>query len=61
MGEFIDKTKGKIKQAIGSLTGNKKLHREGQRDELKGRVEGAFDDVKETAKDAKKSVENIVK
>src|SRR5512133_4114601 len=25
MGEFIDKTKGKIKQAIGDLTGNKEL------------------------------------
>jgi len=25
MGEFIDKSKGKIKQAAGDLTGNKKL------------------------------------
>ena len=38
MGEMIDKSKGKIKQAVGDLTGNKKLKREGERDELKGRA-----------------------
>ena len=36
MGEIIDKTKGKIRQAVGDLTGNKKLKREGERDERKG-------------------------
>jgi uncharacterized protein YjbJ (UPF0337 family) len=51
MGEIIDKTKGKIKQAVGDLTGNKKLKREGERDELKGRVK----DVKRAVKGAVKS------
>jgi uncharacterized protein YjbJ (UPF0337 family) len=31
IGEIIDKTKGKIKQAVGDLTGNKRLKREGER------------------------------
>jgi uncharacterized protein YjbJ (UPF0337 family) len=35
IGEHIDKTKGKIKQAVGSLAGDKKLVREGERDSLK--------------------------
>ena len=32
MGEHVDKTKGRIKQAIGGLTGNTKLKREGKMD-----------------------------
>jgi uncharacterized protein YjbJ (UPF0337 family) len=43
MGEIVDKTKGKIKQAAGDLTGNKGLKREGRR---QGQVEGALKDVK---------------
>ena len=37
MGEIIDKTKGKIKQAAGDLTGKTRLKREGERDERKAR------------------------
>jgi uncharacterized protein YjbJ (UPF0337 family) len=33
MGEIIDKTKDKIKQAVGDLTGDKRLKRLGKRDE----------------------------
>lgn len=56
MGEHTDKTKGKIKQAAGALTGNDKLKREGQRDEAKGRVEGVVKDAKDEAKRVKKAV-----
>ena len=35
--EIIDKTKGKIKQAVGDLTGDKRLKREGERDERKAK------------------------
>ncbi len=54
MGEFTDKSKGKIKQAVGDLTGNRKLKQEGERDELKGRVKGVIKDVKRTVKRAVK-------
>ena len=37
MGEIIDKTKGKIRQAVGDLTGNKRLKRESERDERKAK------------------------
>jgi len=37
MGEIIDRTEGKIKQAVGDLTGNKRLRREGERDEHKAK------------------------
>ncbi|HUS84158.1 MAG TPA: CsbD family protein [Anaerolineales bacterium] len=54
MGEFIDKAKGKIKQGVGGLTGNKKLKREGERDELKGQVKGIVKDGKRAIKRAVK-------
>jgi uncharacterized protein YjbJ (UPF0337 family) len=52
----MDKTKGKIKQAAGDLTGNEKLKREGRRDETKGKIKGVVKDAKEEAKRVKKTV-----
>ena len=43
IGEIIDRTEGKIKQAVGDLTGNKRLRREGR---TLGQVEGAVKDAK---------------
>jgi uncharacterized protein YjbJ (UPF0337 family) len=58
MGEHMDKTKGRIKQAAGDLTGNDKLKREGERDEAKGRVKGVVKDVKDEAKRAEKTMKH---
>ena len=54
MGELIDKVKGKVKQAAGNLTGDKKLQHEGEIDEAKGNLKGAVEDVKHAVKDALK-------
>jgi uncharacterized protein YjbJ (UPF0337 family) len=54
MGELIDKTKGKIKQVAGALTGSKKLERGGRVDTAKGNVKGAFEDAKQAMKGAAK-------
>ena len=61
MGELIDKTKGKVKQAIGDLTGNKELKHEGERDEAKGKVKGAVEDVKNAVKDTGQAIKDAVK
>jgi uncharacterized protein YjbJ (UPF0337 family) len=49
-----DQMKGKLKQAAGVLTGDKKLEREGKLDKAAGSVkkdvEGAVDKVKEAIK-----------
>jgi uncharacterized protein YjbJ (UPF0337 family) len=55
MGEIIDKVKGKIKQAAGTLSGDKNLEREGKMDEAKGKMKGAVEGVKHAVKDAVKS------
>lgn len=54
MGEHTDKAKGNLKQAAGTLTGNDKLKREGQRDEARGHLKGALNEVKNVAKDMKR-------
>lgn len=50
-GEF-DKGKGRIKQATGTLTGDKDLEREGKADRAQGSVKEGIDKVAETARDA---------
>jgi uncharacterized protein YjbJ (UPF0337 family) len=61
MGEFSKKTKGRLEQAIGGLTGNKRLQKEGQADERAGRVEGAVTDVKHAVKSAKHALDEVSK
>jgi uncharacterized protein YjbJ (UPF0337 family) len=52
MGEIIDKVKGKIKQAAGAATGDKKLENAGKLDEAKGNAKGAVEEVKHAVKEA---------
>ena len=54
MGELIDKVKGKIKQAAGSLSGDKTLEAKGKIDEAKGKMKGVAEDIKHSVKDAVK-------
>ena len=61
MGEFIDKTKGKIKRVVGEAVGNKKLEREGKADELAGGAKAVVEDVKDAAKEAKQAIKKAVK
>lgn len=61
MGKLIDRTKGKIKQVLGEATGNDQLRREGVRDEVAGKVEGAIADVKESVKEAGRAITDAVK
>ncbi len=61
MGEFIDKAKGKIKEVVGDLTGDKGLKQEGERDTFKGQVKGAVKDVKNAVKDTAEDTKNAVK
>ena len=54
MGEQTDKVKGRTKQAVGALTGNEKLKREGRLDEHAGdakeKAEGVIDAVRDKVK-----------
>jgi uncharacterized protein YjbJ (UPF0337 family) len=49
----IDKAKGRVKEAAGALTGDRRLKREGRVDQTKGSVKKAVDKVAETVKGQK--------
>ncbi|MCU1466086.1 MAG: hypothetical protein JWM72_2014 [Actinomycetia bacterium] len=51
MDSNTDDLKGRAKEAVGDLTDNDRLKREGKTDRASGKVKGAIDKVEEKAKD----------
>jgi len=51
-----DQAKGRVKQAAGDLTGDDELRREGEQDEIAGKVKDTIDGAKDKANDAIDSV-----
>jgi len=47
MGERTDKAKGHVKEAVGDLTDNERLEREGKLDQASGAVKGGAEDAKD--------------
>lgn len=60
MGNSFDQAKGKIKQAVGDLTGDKDLKNEGRADENAGKVKEFLEDTKEKVEDAVDKIKNEV-
>lgn len=52
MGEKTDKISGRAKQALGAVTGNENMKREGKRQEDKGKLKGKIDSTIGKAQDA---------
>jgi uncharacterized protein YjbJ (UPF0337 family) len=57
----VDQAKGKIKQTVGTVTGDKDLKAEGQVDETLGKVQAAVGRTKRKAGDAITRVGKAVK
>jgi uncharacterized protein YjbJ (UPF0337 family) len=47
----VDQAKGRIKQAVGDLTDDEDLKKEGRADETAGKVKGFVEDAKDKAND----------
>ncbi len=47
----LDQAKGRVKQAVGDLTDNKDLKKQGKADENAGKVKEFLDDTKDKADD----------
>jgi uncharacterized protein YjbJ (UPF0337 family) len=47
VGEKMDKGKGHVKEAVGDLTENERLEREGKLDQASGEVKGRAEDAKD--------------
>ena len=48
----VDKLKGRVKEAAGALTGDKKLKREGKADQAVGKIKQQAEKVIDKVKDA---------
>jgi uncharacterized protein YjbJ (UPF0337 family) len=48
----FNKAKGAVKEAVGKVTGNKKLQAEGKADKVKGTIQNIAGDVKDRARNA---------
>ena len=49
MGGTVDRAKGRIKEAVGALTGDRKLKREGKIDQAKGSAKDTADKLIDSA------------
>lgn len=54
LADRVNTAKGKVKEAVGKLTGSQKLEGEGVADQASGKVQSAYGDTKEKAKGALK-------
>ncbi len=61
MGGKTDVVKGRIKEAVGALTGNDKLRGEGKSDQAIGKVKQAVQKSVDEAKDAAKKTIDMAK
>ncbi len=52
----MDKVTGKVKEVAGKVTGDKRTESEGKADQVKGDVKNATDNVTESAKGVRDSV-----
>jgi uncharacterized protein YjbJ (UPF0337 family) len=60
MGSKSDDLKGRAKEAVGDLTDNEDLKREGQADRAGGKVKEVIEDVGEKAADVVDDIKNAV-
>ena len=60
MGENLDQAKGRVKQAVGDLTDDDQLKKEGKLDELGGKLKEGMDTVKDKAADAVDKIKDKV-
>jgi len=58
VGSDFDKAKGHAKEAVGDLTDNEKLEREGKQDRAGGKVKEFAEDAKDKVEDAVDSVKD---
>ena len=57
MGAKTDQTIGRVKQAVGAVTGDEETKRAGQRQELKGKLDAVFDRAQHALEDLKHKVD----
>lgn len=60
MGEKLDDAKGRAKEAVGDLTDDEELKREGKADQAGGKVKGVIGNIADKADDLVEKVKDKV-
>jgi uncharacterized protein YjbJ (UPF0337 family) len=60
MGAQTDKILGRAKQALGAITGDRRMKRKGQLQEDKGELKGKFDSTVDKTQDALEDLKQTV-
>ncbi len=58
-GGMFNQVKGRMKQAVGDLTGDRSMHASGTKDKLKGKVQETYGDVKEKEARLKRDLNDL--
>ena len=58
-GGVLNQIKGRVKQAVGDLTGDHSMHASGTKDKLKGKLQEAYGDVKEKEANLERDLRDI--
>jgi uncharacterized protein YjbJ (UPF0337 family) len=61
MGEMTDKAKGHAKEAVGDMTDDERLEREGKLDQLSGEAKGKAEDAKEKVQEGVDAVRDTMR
>lgn len=58
-GGALNQIKGRVKQAVGDLTGDRSMHVSGTKDRIKGNLQEAYGEVKEKEAELEENLRNI--
>ena len=58
-GGVVNQIKGRVKQAVGDLTGDRSMHVSGTKDKIKGNLQEAYGDIKEKEARLERDLEDI--
>lgn len=58
-GGLVNQVKGRVKQAVGDLTGDHSMHASGTKDKVKGQLQETYGDVKEKEARLERDLEDI--
>lgn len=60
-GGVLNQVKGRVKQAVGDLTGDHSMHASGTKDRIKGNLQEAYGNVKEKEAELESNLRDVDK
>lgn len=58
-GGTLNQIKGRVKQAVGDLTGDHSMHASGTKDKIKGKLQETYGDIKEKEAQLERDLKDV--